>query len=324
MYPLLLKPDIKERVWGGSKLRELFKKEIPSDSTGESWEAACHDNGSSIIINGIYAGKSLSEVYASEAQAVLGYEPMADEKFPLLVKLIDAREKLSVQVHPDDAYAKLYENGELGKSEAWYILAAEESASLIVGLKEGVTRDDFIEALKDGRLEQVLNELPVKAGDVIDIPAGLVHAIGGGIVLAEVQQNSDTTYRVYDWGRVGLDGKARELHIDKSIQVIDFDGRIPTKLASGTVKREEGVTVTTYIDNQYFKMDHIHINGIYMVKDGVMKLLTCIEGNGQISFQDEQLRIQKGQTVLIPGSIDGVSITGELTFIGAVPKRSML
>ena len=222
MEPIIFAPDYKERVWGGEKLKTVYGKEIPFEHTGESWEIACHDHGQSVAVNGTFKGMTLKDILLSAGQEVIGKGFDQGDKFPLLIKLIDAKDDLSVQVHPDDAYAHVHENGELGKSEAWVILEAEEGASLVIGLKEGTTKKAFEDALKAGELEKVLNRLPVKSGDVVDIPAGLLHAIGSGIMLAEVQQNSDTTYRVYDWNRVGLDGKSRELHVEKSLETIDF------------------------------------------------------------------------------------------------------
>lgn len=231
---IFFEADYKERVWGGTSLRDRLNKKIPYDHTGESWEVACHDNGDSIIRNGVLQGLTLKEALQVHAKEITGQDMKADEKFPLLIKFIDAKDKLSVQVHPEDAYAMINENGELGKSEAWYILDAKPGAKLIAGLKDKVSKEDFIEALeKKGELEHVLNEVEVHTGDVINIPAGFVHAIEDGILLAEIQQNSDTTYRVYDWNRVGLDGKSRELHVDKSLDVIDFEGKHAKEITKG-------------------------------------------------------------------------------------------
>ncbi len=229
LYPLKFKPVYKDYLWGGgNKMSEQFGRTLPGDCIAESWDVACHNNGMSTVSNGPLEGLPLEALFAYYRQPpLLGKDCDKYEKFPLLIKIIDAKQRLSLQVHPEDVYANINENGELGKNEMWYVIRAEEGSKLAIGLKDGVSKEMFAKAISDGSLGDHINYMPVSAGDVINIPAGLIHAIGEGIMIAEVQQNSDTTYRVFDWNRVGVDGKPRPpLHVDKALDVIDFDQRI--------------------------------------------------------------------------------------------------
>lgn len=303
MYPIVFIPDYKERVWGGEALNQYYHKHSPFAATGESWEVACHPNGMSTVKNGAFQGQTLEELLLAHGDDVLGRPFTVNDRFPLLVKLIDAKDKLSVQVHPDDDYAFAHENGELGKSEAWYVLQARPGASLIAGLKSGVRKADFVTAIEQNQIETCLNSIPVQAGDVLNIPAGLIHAIGDGIILAEVQQNSDTTYRVYDWNRVGLDGQARELHIAKSLAVIDFDGRLSTQLCQPTIQQHSGYKEYQYVQNDYFSLDRIVISEQYLVTNCSYQIYLCIAGECQIEAGNHRTSVQTGESFLIPASL---------------------
>lgn len=310
MYPIIFTPDYKERVWGGQKLKSVLGKEIPFEHTGESWEIACHDNGQSVVKNGKYSGLTMEELLLAHGQDVIGKPFVKGDKFPLLIKFIDAKDKLSVQVHPEDDYAFANENGELGKSEAWYILQANEGSKLVAGIKDGVTKELFEEKLKNNQLEEVLNEVEVKAGDVLDIPAGLLHAIGDGILLAEIQQNSDTTYRVYDWGRVGLDGNPRELHVEKSIDVIDFDQKHSKDLVVGTKASFEGFSITEFVRNKYFVLQELFIETTYTQEELVaeFEIYMCVKGEAIIEYNGESQTIGFGESVIIPSSMNTYTI----------------
>lgn len=205
MHPLILIPTIKDYIWGGIKLREEFGKESKLEKLAESWELSCHKDGESVIANGEYKGRTLSEYLAEKPQAK-GENCKKFENFPVLIKLIDARDNLSVQVHPDNEYAQRVE-GEYGKTEMWYIVDCEDNAELIYGFKEEITKDEFRYAIENNTLLEKTNSVSVKKGDVFFIKSGTLHAIGKGILIAEIQQNSNTTYRVYDYGRIGADGK---------------------------------------------------------------------------------------------------------------------
>lgn len=310
MYPIIFSPDYKERVWGGQKLNTVLGKEIPFDHTGESWEIACHDNGQSVVKNGEYKGLTMEQLLEAHGKDIIGKTFAKGDKFPLLIKFIDAKDKLSVQVHPEDDYAFEHENGELGKSEAWYILQANEGSKLVAGIKDGVTKEIFEEKLKSNQLEEVLNEVEVKAGDVLDIPAGLLHAIGDGILLAEIQQNSDTTYRVYDWGRVGLDGNPRELHVKKSIDVIDFDQKHSKELVKGTKETFEGYSITEFVRNQYFVLQEVSIDTEYFVEKGLadFEIYMCVKGDARIEYNGGSLEIGFGESLIIPSSMNEYKI----------------
>ncbi len=309
MYPIKFSPDYKDRVWGGNKLQTVLNKEIPNNHTGESWEIACHNHGQSIVENGDYKGLTLYELLSAHGEEIIGKAFGPEDKFPLLIKFIDAKSKLSVQVHPDDAYAKIYENGELGKSEAWYILQADPGSKLIAGLKDGVSKEQFTDCIHNNTLEDVLHEVEVTQGDVLNIPAGLIHAIGDGILLAEVQQNSDTTYRVYDWGRFGLDGKPRELHVKQSLEVIDFEQKHSKELVKPETTRGENYTLKTFVRSPYFILQELVVEGPF---DGIQEhdfeILMCVEGEGSVTAGDFTVPVCKGETLLLPAGVDAYRI----------------
>ncbi|WP_105616627.1 type I phosphomannose isomerase catalytic subunit [Vallitalea okinawensis] len=312
MYPIFFDPIYKETVWGGQHLKEMYDRELPSEHTGESWEIACHENGTSIVANGIYKGKSLKDLMEEEKVNLLGPRFKDANKFPLLVKLIDANDKLSIQVHPDDVYAHQYANGELGKTEMWYVLSAKKDAKLVLGTKPGTTMEMFNQGIIEGQLEEHIEELEVQAGDVINIPAGMLHAIEDGIVLAEIQQNSDTTYRVYDWNRVGLDGKPRELHIEDALKVIDFEGQLKSEKVKGLALKNNDYTMTYYIANQYFAMEKLDIHGSWCDHTDNINfyLYTCVAGRGIIRYTDQDISFKAGQTFMIPANLGEYSIEG--------------
>ena len=220
MEILKLNAPCKDYIWGGNRLREEYGKVSDADKIAESWELSCHKDGQSVIANGKDKGKTLSE-YVAENKNALGTACDRFEYFPILIKLIDAKDNLSVQVHPDNDYAMRVE-GEYGKTEMWYIVDCEEGSQLIYGFDKEISREEFADRIKNNTLLEVTNNVPVHKGDVFFIESGTLHAIGKGILIAEIQQNSNTTYRVYDYGRVGKDGKPRELHIEKAIDVTEL------------------------------------------------------------------------------------------------------
>jgi mannose-6-phosphate isomerase len=251
---------------------------------------------------------TLEQALLQEGEAILGKPYTKEDKFPLLIKFIDAQDKLSVQVHPEDAYAFEHENGEFGKSEAWYIVQADPGAKLVAGLKDGVTKEKFIEYLNQNRIEELLNEVEVKAGDVLDIPAGLIHAIGDGILLAEIQQNSDTTYRVYDWGRAGLDGLPREMHIRQSLDVIDFEQKHSKELVMSKKNMFDGYQLAEFVRNTYFVLQELKVTKSYK-QEGQQgfEIYVCVQGHGQISYTEgtkvETMDIHLGDSFLIPKTL---------------------
>lgn len=225
--PIFLKPIFKDYLWGGKRLKEDFHKDTPYEITAESWEVSTNENGKSIVKNGTYKGLDLAEVFTKPEKRVelFGTKTITMEKFPLLIKFIDASSNLSVQVHPDNAYAYEKENGSEGKTEMWYIMDCKQDAQIICGMKAGVRQEELANILKSDKLADYLNFVTVKKGDYIYIPSGTIHAILGDTLICEVQQNSDLTYRVYDWERVGKDGKPRQLHIEKAIDVVKLESK---------------------------------------------------------------------------------------------------
>jgi len=261
LYPLLFRPVLKDYLWGGRNLAAKLGRALPAEGViAESWEIAAHEDGASLVENGPYAGQTLIQVHAELGLDLIGTNnawAQARGKFPLLVKLLDAHSPLSVQVHPDDAFALAHEGNELGKTEMWVVLYAEPGAELIVGVTAGTTPDAFRRAIEENRLEPYLHRLRVQAGDHVCVPAGTLHAIMGGLLIAEIQQNSNTTYRVYDWGRVGADGKARPLHVDKALHVIDFD-RVEPQIVPPTLLAEEpGLRRELLCRTRYFTTERV-------------------------------------------------------------------
>jgi mannose-6-phosphate isomerase len=260
-YPMTLTPVLKDYIWGGRNLATKLGRSLPDEGViAESWEIAGHEDGTSTVENGTYAGWPLTQVHAELGLDLIGRNnAWAQErgKFPLLVKLLDAHTPLSVQVHPDDAYALAHEGNELGKTEMWVVLHAEPGAELIVGVKAGTTPAAFREAIEQNRLETYLHRVPVQAGDHVCVPAGTLHAIMGGLLIAEIQQNSNTTYRVYDWGRVGADGKSRPLHVDKALHVIDFDRVEPQIVPPTLIAEQPGLRRELLCRNRYFTTERV-------------------------------------------------------------------
>lgn len=260
-YPLLFEPVLKDYIWGGRNLAERLGRSLPPGRVAESWEIAAHDDGASIVRNGRFAGQTLTAVYAALGLSLIGTNnAWAQErgKFPLLVKLLDAHDRLSVQVHPDDEYALAHEGNELGKTEMWVVLYAEPGAQVILGVRAGTTAEAFRAAIAAGTLERYLHTVDIRPGDAVCVPSGSVHAILGGALIAEIQQNSNTTYRVYDWNRTA-DGRARELHVDQGLDVINFAQVEPTLSAPQLVDEHAGVRRLLLCRNRYFTTERVEL-----------------------------------------------------------------
>ena len=261
LYPLTFSPVLKDYIWGGRTLEQLGRV-LPEGIIAESWEIAGHEDGTSIVDNGLYKGKKLTEVHAELGLGLIGHKnTWAQErgKFPLLVKLLDANRPLSVQVHPNDEYALANEGNELGKTEMWVVLRAEPGAQLVLGVKAGTTPAVFRQAIEDGNLEPYLHFVTVKAGDHICVPSGSLHAIMDGLLIAEIQQNSNTTYRVYDWNRLGADGRPRPLHIEKALDVINFDQVEPALCPPKLVAEGDGIRRFELCRNSYFVTEQVEM-----------------------------------------------------------------
>lgn len=313
MKPLELIPPIKDYIWGGTKLREQFGKVSSLDRLAESWELSCHKDGQSIIANGEYKGRTLSD-YLADNKNALGKNCEKFEYFPVLIKLIDARDNLSVQVHPDNDYAQRVE-GEYGKTEMWYIVDCDENASLIYGFKENISKEDFRRAIEENTLLDKVNTVPVKKGDVFFIKSGTLHAIGKGILIAEIQQNSNTTYRVYDYGRVGNDGKPRELHIEKALDVTDLNPAKPYQLRKPL--ELDGRTVQLLADCDYFTVSRqdVKTNTKIIVNENSFCHILVIGGEASLSAEDGEILLKKGSSIFIPADSGEYIINGKCSMI---------
>ncbi len=318
-YPLQLNFDGKYRIWGGERLKKDFEKQTDIDRLGETWELSVREDGMSTVSNGTYAGMSLSRAIAE-----MGYDCVSPDykggRFPLLIKLIDATDRLSVQVHPDDIYAAEREN-DLGKTEMWIILSADEGAELVYGLADGIGQSEFAQAVQAGEIEKTLATRPVKAGDVFFIPSGMVHAIGAGIVLAEIQQNSDLTYRVYDYNRYQNDGTLRELHVEKALDVV----RPFTDAEINAIRYEcrgegDGDGENTLAHCRYFCTDLLPIDGVTCREhagDASFHALVCTEGAGHIYANGVKYPTKKGDTWFIPANMGDYELDGYMQIIRA-------
>ena len=303
-YPLLLKPPVKDYLWGGQRLKNEFGYTCDGDIAAEAWVLSCHKDGSSVVTNGPLAGKTLPEALTEWGDAAIGEKAAAFPYFPVLIKLIDARDRLSVQVHPDNEYALRVE-GEFGKTEMWYVVDCEPDAQLIYGLNCGLTREEFRKHIEDNTLPEVCNYVPVKKGDVFFIEAGTLHAIGAGILIAEVQQNSNTTYRVSDYGRLGADGKPRALHVDKAVDVTRLTPpRLPYG-AIGEVMEVPGGTVRELSSCEFFTAHILEVSGSMHV--GCMDSFTslvCLEGECILEWDGgDALHVQKGSSIFLPAGM---------------------
>jgi mannose-6-phosphate isomerase len=317
LRPFLLQPVYKEKPWGGDTLARLYGRSQPFARTGESWELSCHPHGTSMAADGPFAGLPLTEVIDRDRAAVLGERDAGLARFPLLIKFLDIRDLLSVQVHPDDIYAASHEQGDPGKTEAWYVLEAGPDACIYMGLIPGVDRSAVERAIREDTLSQLMRRVPVEKGDLIFIAAGTVHT-ASGVFLCEVQQNSDTTYRVYDWQRVEPDGTTRPLHIEKALDVIDYSGR-PIRPVRGISHAGEGYVRTLYASCPYFTMEEISVSALYADDTGgtAFHSLSLVEGEGCLLWGDTRIPVPTGRTVFVPAAAGPYTLTGKGVWIKA-------
>ena len=312
LYPLRFTPIYKKLIWGGEKLREEYGKLDAPEMTGESWEISMVEDNISVVSNGYLKNNTLEEVIEVYMGDVVGdrvYEKYGTF-FPILTKFIHSNDYLSIQVHPGDEYA-MEHHGENGKTEMWYILEAEEDARLIVGFNRPTDREGFLKSLHDGTLVDLMNFQPVKKGDVLFMPTGRIHALGPGIVLAEIQQTSDMTYRIYDWDRMGADGKPRELHIDHAANVIDFDMPADYKTPYDPVPNQTvPLADCPYFTTQYMKFDQ-PVDKDYNLIDSFV-IYMCTEGEVDLYYpgweQNGSETLRKGDTILVPAVLKEISL----------------
>ncbi len=312
MEVMKLKPEGKDYLWGGTRLREEYGKNIPLDPLAETWECSVHPDGLSVILNGQYAGKTLAEVLKEHPEYMGSKIPEGGE-FPILVKFIDAKQDLSVQVHPDDAYAREHEH-QNGKTEMWYVLDADEGASLIYGFEHPVTEEILRGAVEDGSLGKHLHKVSVKPGDLYYVPAGTVHGIGAGTLVAEIQESSNVTYRVYDYDRVDKNGNKRELHFDKALKVMDMSATKGAEQKHRLVHYYPGCCREILCRCKYFETERIGMTMgcSFEVMDTSFQVLLCLKGEASIETPGEKpVRFAKGDCLFIPAGIGRCHMLGE-------------
>jgi mannose-6-phosphate isomerase len=316
MYPMILKPALKDYIWGGQRLKTEFNKQCEYTKLAESWELSCHKDGLSIIDNGEHKGKLLLEYINSDRQNILGTKCEKFNNFPILIKLIDAKDNLSIQVHPGDEYA-LKNEGQYGKNEMWYVIEANPDSFIYYGFNRDISPEEFKERIKNNSFLETLNKVKVKNGDTFFIESGTIHAIGGGILLAEVQQNSNLTYRVYDYNRLGNDGKPRELHVDKAAEVINFNKKLVPEF---NISLDDKYNKMKLISScEYFSTYKIMVDNVITLETNgeAFHCLVNLEGKFNIKTDTFETEMEKGQTVFIPANLEKYEVegNGELLFI---------
>lgn len=313
MEPLFLEGVFQDKIWGGTKLRDEFGYDIPSETTGELWAISAHPNGPATVKNGEYAGKSLAELWDINKEIFGNQE---GEVFPLLTKIIDAQNDLSVQVHPDDAYG-LANEGELGKTECWYVLSAEPDAEIVFG-HNAESKEELRSLIDNGQWDDLLRSVQVKAGDFFYVPSGTVHAIGSGVMILETQQSSDTTYRLYDYDRRDDAGNTRELHIEQSIDVttIPHSDQQPTTI----INEQDNGTLTTLVSNDFFTVYEWSLTGeVSFEQEGLYTLVSVVDGKGSLQIENDTYELNKGDHFLLPNEIRNWKIDGNIHLIAAHP-----
>ncbi len=323
MYPLKLSPAFKDYIWGGTRLKTDFGKQSKLERLAESWELSCHKDGLCVIANGRYKGMTLAELIEQLGTKILGSDCERFDDFPILIKLIDAHDNLSVQVHPDDDYALRVE-GEHGKTEMWYVVDCDSDASLLYGFDHEITREEFARRIRDNSLLDVVNRVPVKKGDVFFIEAGTLHAIGKGILIAEIQQNSNTTYRVFDYGRVGADGKPRALHIDKAMDVTHLGPAARRPGPQGKPQKKDGCEVTLLAQCDYFTTRAVSVGSRarFTADKTSFHSLLFLDGEALLFWDADfsgghgmELTVKKGDSILIPAALGSYDIKGNCEFL---------
>lgn len=303
--PLIFEPYFRPQIWGGRNLERLLGKNLPPDGAfGESWEISAHDHHVSRVAEGPFRGRTLTELCTNYPKALFGIYKPADGRFPLLIKFLDCQDLLSIQVHPDDALARELLGEERGKSEAWVVLHAERTGRIYAGLKAGIQQQDIRQGLRDGSLEECLHKLTPKPGDCIFLPAGTVHAAGGGVVMAEIQQSSDATFRLYDWNRLDKDGNPRTLHIEQAMKAIHFwQGPIPLSVAQTLDEPALGGQGERLVQCQYFFLDRIGLRKpIHLCKSDNFGIWMVMSGSVSLRSQGYERKLIMGDTVLVPAS----------------------
>lgn len=313
MEILFFEPVYKDYLWGGNRLKKEFNKNSPYEVTAESWEISANKNGKSVVKNGKYEDLNLEELFSKDElrKEIFGNKTLGLKEFPLLIKFIDANKNLSVQVHPDNEYAKKYENS-LGKTEMWYIMDCNENSKIVCGINENIDKVQLEHIVRDGKIKEGLKYFDVEKGDSVLIKPGTIHAIMEGTLICEIQQNADLTYRVYDWDRVDKNGNPRELHIDKALDVIDLKNT-PNKVKSEDIENQN------LVDCEFFKTDKIQVKAKYSDSSNPDTFITMnvVDGEGKIvsKSNNQEFVIRRGDSFLIPANLGKFEITGNVTIL---------
>ncbi|MDY2637336.1 MAG: type I phosphomannose isomerase catalytic subunit [Phascolarctobacterium sp.] len=319
--PFFLKPAAKDYLWGGNRLNDDFSKGIEMQPLAETWECSTHPDGPSIVVSGEHFGKSLIEVLEDYPE-YLGTHSQSKKELPILIKLIDAKKDLSVQVHPSDEYAQEHEHGQLGKTEMWYILDAARGTKLIYGFKMNQDQETLKKAIEEGTLEKYLKKVSVKKNDLYYIKAGTVHAIGAGALIAEVQENSNLTYRLYDYDRVDKNGKKRELHIEKGLAVAELKAAAEPRQPLRVLKYRKGCASELLCRCKYFEVHRMLINTErcremveYKTDSMSFRVLLCTDGCGSLRVENEIQEYFKGDCIFVPANSESIRIHGQAQFL---------
>lgn len=318
--PLLLRPAGKDYLWGGSRLNDDFEKNIPLSPLAETWECSTHPDGQSIVAGGTFDGQTLAAVLETHPE-YLGLRHRGEKTLPILIKLIDAKKDLSVQVHPGDAYARKYENGQLGKTEMWYVLDAKPDTKLVYGLRQDCTKEALRRAIADGTVMKYLQKVPVFKDDIFFIPPGTIHAIGAGALVAEIQESSNLTYRLYDYDRTDKNGRKRPLHIEKALDVADLRGSPEPRQPLRVLKYRQGVASELLSRCKYFEVSRMLVNTErrqkveYRADELAFRVLLCVGGCGTISYPGGVLPFYKGDCMFVPADSVTLTIHGQAQFL---------
>lgn len=319
--PFLLKPSGKDYLWGGRRLNDDFSKGIDMEPLAETWECSTHPDGPSTVSGGAFSGRTLAEVL-KEHPEFLGTHPRTKGELPILIKFIDAKKDLSVQVHPTDEYAAEHENGQLGKTEMWYVLDASKDAKLVYGFHHDVEKEDLRRSIADGTVEKYLQKVPIKKDDLFYIEAGTVHAIGAGALIAEIQESSNLTYRLYDYNRTDKNGKKRELHIDKALDVANLKASAEPRQPLRVLKYRQGCATELLCRCKYFEVSRMLINTErcrnlveYRADETSFRVLLCTDGCGVLRFENGVIPFFRGDCIFVPADSVPVRIHGMAQFL---------
>lgn len=315
--PFLLKPSGKDYLWGGKRLKDDFSKNLEMSPLAETWECSTHPDGVSIVASGIHEGKELVEVFQQHPE-YLGKHANSQGQLPILIKLIDAEKNLSVQVHPDDKYAAEHENGSMGKCEMWYVLDAKKDTEIIYGFRNDINKEKIYDSVRNGSIERYLQHVKICKDDVFFVEPGTVHGIGKGALIAEIQENSNLTYRLYDYNRIDKNGKQRELHIDKAMEVINFHAEKEPRQPMRLLKYKQGCAEELLCRCKYFQVERMLINTersrsmLTIEKNEIsFQVLLCINGCGTMFIDEMTLCFFKGDCIFIPANVTGLRIHGQ-------------